>query len=283
MSEIGANQYGKSAIHIVKVDKRSDRHELRDLTVDIALAGDFAASYTDGDNSLVIATDTMKNTVYAFAPEHLTGAIEAFALVLARHFLDSPQVASASVNIAEHGWERLSGATGPAPDAFRRTGGATRTASVVATASGVVVESGVTDLVVMKTAKSAFTGFPRDRYTTLGETGDRIMATKVTATWRHGASTADWDTSHAGVLATMLETFADHDSESVQHSIWILGKAMLERHTEIDEVRMSLPNLHHWIVDLTPFGGSNRGEIFVATLDPHGLIEATVRRGTPAP
>ena len=207
--------------------------------MDIALAGDFAASYTDGDNSLVIATDTMKNTVYAFAPEHLTGAIEAFALVLARHFLDSPQVASASVNIAEHGWERLSGATGPAPDAFRRTGGATRTASVVATASGVVVESGVTDLVVMKTAKSAFTGFPRDRYTTLGETGDRIMATKVTATWRHGGSTADWDTSHAGVLATMLETFADHDSESVQHSIWILGKAMLERHTEIDEVRMS--------------------------------------------
>jgi urate oxidase len=283
LSEMGANQYGKSSIRLVKVDKRTDRHELRDLTVDIALTGDFAASYTDGDNSLVIATDTMKNTVYAFAPEHLTGPIEAFALVLARHFLDSPQVASASVHVVEHGWERLSGATGPAPDAFRRTGGATRTASVIATASGVVVDSGVTDLVVMKTAKSAFAGFPRDRYTTLSETGDRIMATKVTATWRHGGSTADWDASHAGVLATMLETFADHDSESVQHSIWILGKAMLERHAEIDEVRMSLPNLHHWIVDLTPFGGTNRGEIFVATLDPHGLIEATVRRGTPAP
>ncbi len=283
MSEIGANRYGKSAIRLVKVDKRTDRHELRDLTVDIALAGDFAGSYTDGDNSQVIATDTMKNTVYAFAPQHLTGPIEAFGLVLARHFQGSSQVSAATVAIVEHGWERLAGAAGPAPDAFRRAGASTRTATVVAGDGGATVESGVTDLVVMKTGRSAFAGFPRDRYTTLGDASDRIMATKVTASWRHGGETADWDASHAGVLATLLEVFADHHSESVQHSIWLLGKAMLERHPEIDEVTMSLPNLHHWTVDLTPLGGTNRGEIFVATVDPHGLIEATVRRGTPAP
>ena len=283
MTEIGANHYGKESIRLVKVDKRTHRHEVRDLTVDVALAGDFASSYTNGDNSLVIATDTMKNTVYAFAPEHLSGAIEAFGIVLGRHFLASPQVTTATITIGESGWERLLGADGPADDAFRRAGGATRTASVVASESGIVVESGVTDLVVMKTTKSAFTGFPRDRYTTLGEAADRIMATKVTATWRHAGSTSDWDASYDGVLATLLEVFADHHSESVQHSIWLMGSAMLERHEEIDEVRMSLPNLHHWVVDLAPFGGANRGEIFVATVDPHGLIEATVRRGSPAP
>ena len=283
MTEIGANHYGKESIRLVKVDKRTETHVVRDLTVDVALAGDFATSYTQGDNSLVIATDTMKNTVYALAPENLTGPIEAFALVLGRHFLDSPQVTTAKVSIREYGWERLTGRDGPAADAFRRLGGATRTASVIASDSGVVVESGVTDLVVMKTAKSAFTGFPRDRYTTLGETSDRIMATKVTATWRHAGKNIDWDGSHDGVLATLLEVFADHHSESVQHSIWLLGSVMLERHLEIDEVRMSLPNLHHWVVDLAPFGGTNRGEIFVATVDPHGLIEATVRRGSPAP
>ncbi len=284
MTEIGANRYGKESIRLVKVDRRSATHEVRDLTVDVALAGDFASSYTDGDNARVIATDTMKNTVYAFAPEHLTGAIEAFGIVLARHFLDAPQVASATVSIREHGWRHLVGPGGTeAPDAFRRSGAATRTATVVATASGTSVESGVTDLVVMKTAKSAFSGFPRDRYTTLPETEDRIMATKLTAAWRHVQATGDWEASYLEVTRSMLETFADHHSESVQHSIWLMGKAMLERHAEIDEVRMSLPNLHHWIVDLTPFGGANRGEIFVATVDPHGLIEATVRRGSPAP
>ena len=283
MTEIGANHYGKESIRLVKVDKRTERHEVRDLTVDVALAGDFATSYTDGDNSLVIATDTMKNTVYALAPEHLTGPIEAFGIVLGRHFLDSPQVSTATITIREHGWERLDGADGPSADAFRRPGGATRTATVAASVAGVVVESGVTDVVVMKTTKSAFTGFPRDRYTTLGEAADRIMATKVTATWRHAASTDDWDASYDGVLATLLEVFADHHSKSVQHSIWLMGSAMLERHPEIDEVTMSLPNLHHWVVDLAPFGGTNRGEIFVATVDPHGLIEATVRRGSPAP
>ncbi len=283
MTEMGANRYGKESIRLVKVDKGSARHVIRDLTVDVALEGDFARSYTAGDNSLVIATDTMKNTVYALAPDHLTGAIEAFGLVLGRHFLGAPQVSAATITIREHGWERLDGADGPAPDAFRRSGAATRTASVLAGTDRTVVESGITDLVLMKTAGSAFTGFPRDRYTTLGEARDRIMATRATATWRHTGTDDAWEESYLGVTRTLLEVFADHRSESVQHSIWLMGTAMLERHPEIDEVRMSLPNLHHWTVDLAPFGGTNRGEIFVATVDPHGLIEATVRRGTPAP
>jgi urate oxidase len=283
VTEIGFNRYGKEAIRLVKVDKRSPVHQVRDLTIDIALEGDFASSYTEGDNSLVIATDTMKNTVYALAPEHLVASIEAFGLVLGDHFARSPQVSTATIALREHAWDRLRGADGDAPDAFRRTGGGMRTATISAGRDRVVVESGIADLVVMKTAKSAFAGFPRDGYTTLPEAGDRIMATKVSATWRHAGLDDDWDASFDGVLGTLLEVFADHRSESVQHSIWLMGTAMLERHRQIDEVRMTLPNLHHWLVDLEPFGGINRGEIFVATLDPHGLIEATVRRGTPAP
>jgi urate oxidase len=154
---------------------------------------------------------------------------------------------------------------------------------VAATRQGTAVESGIEDLVLMKTARSAFSGFPRDRYTTLPETGDRIMATRVTASWRHAGDAADWDASHAAVLATLLGSFADHDSESVQHSIWVIGRAVLDRHPGIDEIRMALPNLHHWVVDLEPLGGTNRGEVFVATTEPHGMIEATVRRTTPAP
>ncbi len=278
MIELGANRYGKAAIRIVRVGRDSTPHRLRDLTVAIALEGDFTAAHTDGDNSLVIATDTMKNTAYAFAAEHLTGSIEAYATVLGRHFLDNDQVDRAVVNVREHGWRPIDAAIGPAPDAFLRTGEGTRVATVAVGRDGVVVEAGIEDLVVMKTTRSAFSGFPRDRYTTLAETEDRLMATKLTAIWAYGAPDVDFDATWAAVHGTLLEVFADHDSPSVQTSIWIMAKAMLERHEELDEVRMVLPNLHHWTVDLDRFGVANDRLVYVATTEPHGLIEATVRR-----
>ena len=280
MIELAADRYGKAAIRLVRVGRGTTPHTLHDLTVAIALEGDFAAAHTDGDNAMVVATDTMKNTAYAFALEHLTGSVEAYAIVLARHFLESTQVDRATVNVRQHGWRPIAVAGSPAPDAFLRTGEGTRVATVAATRGEVTVEAGIEDLVVMKTTRSAFSGFPRDRYTTLPETDDRLMATKVTAIWRYGAPELDFDATWTAVRDTLLEVFADHDSPSVQTSIWIMAKAMLERHAELDEVRMVLPNLHHWTVDLAPFGLANDRTVYVATTEPHGLIEATVRRSS---
>ncbi len=272
--ELATNRYGKSAIRLVKIVRGPDRHAVRDLTVAIALDGDFASSYVDGDNSLVVATDTMKNTVYAFAREHLTGPVEAFGTVLARHFVAIPQVERASVTIEEHAWLPI----GAAPDAFARDKSSTRTAVVAATRDDLTVDAGIADLTLMKTAKSAFADFPRDAYTTLADTDDRIMATKLSATWRYGDAT-DFDASFEAVRRTLLDVFAVHESESVQHSIWIIGRAIIEAHAEVAEVTMTLPNLHHWLADLSPFGQPNDREIFIATTEPHGLIQATVRRG----
>jgi urate oxidase len=285
--ELGPNRYGKSAIRLVKVVRHPDRHEVRDLTVGIVLEGDFGAAHTEGDNAKVVATDTMKNTVYAFAREHLTGAVERFGLVLARHFVGLDAVEQATVSIDEHRWIRVPTDDGAAPDAFFRSGDFTRAAVVTANEAGTSIEAGIRELTVMKTTKSAFSGFPRDEYTTLPEVDDRIMATKVSATWRYGggadgadhADHLDFDGSFDAIGATLLDVFAEHHSPSVQATVWIVGRAILERHPEVDEVRMSLPNLHHWLVDLSPFGQKNEGEIFVATREPHGLIEATVRRG----
>jgi urate oxidase len=277
MSELGANRYGKQSIRLVRV-VRGPVHHVRDLTVDVSLEGAFDAAYLDGDNSPIVATDTMKNTVYALAPEHLNGAIEAFGAVLARHFLQASAVRRATVGIREHTWEPLEGLRGPAPDAFLRNGTQTRTAAVIADGTGLTVDSGVEDLAVMRTGRSAFTGFPHDRYTTLPEVRERIMATRVSATWRHAAIRDDWDPSHAALVRTLLAVFADHDSESVQQSIWVMGHAMLGSDRRITQVSMRLPNIHHWLVDLEPLGGRNAGEIYVATSEPFGLIEATVRR-----
>jgi urate oxidase len=282
--EMGPNRYGKSAIRLVKLVRDGERHTVRDLTVAVALEGDFETAHTEGDNAAVVATDTMKNTVYAFAPEHLTGPIERFGHALAHHFVAFPEVAAATISIDEHRWVRIPTDTGPAQDAFLRSGDFTRTAEVRATADGVTTTAGLRDLTVMKSTRSAFAGFPRDRYTTLPEVDDRIMATMVTATWRYGATAEgsgalDYDATFDAIGATLLEVFAEHHSTSVQASIWIIGRAILDAHPEVDEIRMVMPNLHHWAVDLAPFGIENRGEVFVATREPHGLIDATVRRG----
>jgi len=279
MIELTANRYGKAAIRIVRVDRDRTPHRVRDLTVAIALEGDFVAAHTDGDNSMVVATDTMKNTAYALAATHLTGAVEAYGTALGRHFLEFAQVDRSIVNIREHAWGPVDVGGTPAPDAFVRSGQGTRVATVAATRGEVTVEAGVEDLAVMKTTRSGFSGFPRDRFTTLAETDDRLMATKLTAIWRYGSPEIDFDETWTAVRGTLLEVFAEHDSPSVQTSIWIMAKAMLERHDELDEVRMVLPNLHHWTVDLSAFGVTNDKLVYISTTEPHGLIEATVRRG----
>jgi len=281
--ELGANRYGKSQIRLVKVSRGTERHALRDLTVAVALEGDFETAHVGGDNTNVVATDTMKNTTYALAKDGLTGSIEAFGRLLAGHFLGFPQVSTATASIREHGWSPIETTAGPAPDAFVRGGGMTRTTSVSATREGRTVESGIDDLVVMKTTRSAFEGFPRDRFTTLPETSDRLMATKVNATWGYGAAASadtsfDFDAAFDVVRGTLLDVFATHFSPSVQNSVWVMGRAMLKAEPAIDWVRMVLPNLHHWLVEMGPFEMTNEGEIYVSTTEPHGLIEATVRR-----
>ena len=278
MIELGENRYGKSAIRVVKVMREGERHRVRDLTVAVSLEGDFEGAHIAGDNANVIATDTMKNTVYALAADQLTGSIEDFALDLVAQF-SAPQVSGVRIDIDEHQWLPIDGRDGAAPDAFVKTVTGLRTTRVADTVEeGSFVESGVRDLTVMKTAKSAFSGFPRDRYTTLPDTEDRILATKIDAVWRYGDGGHDYDTLFAAIRRSLLASFAEHQSPSVQASIWIMGRAVLEAHPEIDEIRMRMPNLHHWRVDLSPFGIEGQREVYVATTEPHGLIEATVRR-----
>ena len=275
-AELGPNRYGKSAIRLVRVDRHDEGHRVRDLTIAIALEGDFAASYVDGDNSLVVATDTMKNTAYALAAEHLTGAIEDYAAAIGRHFLRDSQVSTVTVSIDEFAWRPI----GSAADAFTRDRTSTRTCVVAMTREGTTVDAGIADLVVMKTSKSAFSGFPRDEFTTLPETDDRLLATKVSAAWRYVEGAAiDYDASFEAVSRTLLEVFAEHFSVSVQASIWIIGKAIVEQHPEVAEITMTLPNLHHWTADIERFGIANDRQIYVSTTEPHGLIQATVRRG----
>ncbi|HEV7668565.1 MAG TPA: urate oxidase [Thermoanaerobaculia bacterium] len=273
------NRYGKSGVRLVTVRRGPECHQLKDVTLAIALEGDFVAAYTEGDNGGVVATDTMKNTVYALAAKHPFDDVEDFGLVLSEHLIRTDRhVASARIELVEHLWERIESGGAPHPHALRRAGAERRTAVVSRTAEKVGVTAGIEELVVMKTAKSAFEGFPRDRFTTLKETADRLLATALSATWKYARPDVPFGHLWNEVRRVLLETFAEHDSRSVQHTLYAMGEAVLEQ-LEVEEIHLTMPNRHHIPVDLTPFGLENRNEIFVATAEPYGLIEATLRRG----
>ena len=281
---LGPNQYGKAEVRVVAVDRSARTHTLVDLNVSSSLRGDFADSHTSGDNGHVLATDTQKNTVLAFARDGV-GSPEEFGLRLARHFSGAyPWITGARVAVDSYGWSRIDVGGVPHDTAFRRDGGEVRTAVVTVDRDDAHVLAGITDLVVLKTTGSEFWGFPRDRYTTLAETRERILATAVTARWRYaGADPLPFDDCFTAVRTALLEAFATTHSLALQQSLFAMGSAALAAVPEVAEIRLSLPNRHHFLQDLSAFGLDNPDVVYAAADRPYGLIEGTVLREGTAP
>ncbi|WP_206787069.1 factor-independent urate hydroxylase [Amycolatopsis sp. MtRt-6] len=276
---LGPNQYGKAEVRLVTVRRDGPVHHLKDLTVSTSLRGELAATHLTGDNAGVLATDTQKNTVYAFAKEAPVGEIEDFGLRLARHFTGTQEnITGARIKIDEHGWDRIAVGGEPHDHAFSRSGDERRTTAVTFQDGRAWVVSGIDGLTLLKSTGSEFHGFPRDQYTTLAETSDRILATAVTARWRYQGEDIGWAVSHREIRRVLLETFATKHSLSLQQTLYAMGAAVLEARPEVAEVRLSLPNKHHFLVDLGPFGLKNDNEVFYAADRPYGLIEGTIQR-----
>ncbi|MGH3493656.1 MAG: factor-independent urate hydroxylase [Sciscionella sp.] len=276
---LGPNQYGKAETRLVAISREGATHRLKDLNVSIALRGDLEDVHYSGDNSNAVPTDTQKNTVFAFAKQQPVGEIEDFALRLGRHFVSSFEfVHQCRVLVEEYNWGRITADGVPHEHAFFRSSAEIRTAAVTVTEQEAWVIGGLRDLVVLKSSGSEFWGYPKDRYTTLAETEDRILATALTARWRYRRPEAQWAHSFAGVRDTLLATFATKHSLSLQQSLYAMGEAALTEHEELAEIRMSMPNKHHFAVDLHPFGLTNDNEVFFAADRPYGLIEGTVLR-----
>lgn len=281
---LGPTRYGKAEVRLVHVVKDGAEHSIRDLNVSVALSGDQAETHLTGANARVLTTDAQKNAVYALAKEHGVGSPESFGLLLARHFLGTcPFIDHARVAVDEYAWQRVPGAA--SRHSFLRSAGETRTALVHADAEcdavgggAASVVSGLKDLVVLNTTGSEFQGFFKDGYTTLPETADRVLATAIDARWRHGGAAADWDGSHARARAALLTAFADTYSRSLQQTLYAMGERLLREDPLICEVRLVLPNKHHFAVDLTAFGRTNDNEVFYAADRPYGLIEGALER-----
>jgi urate oxidase len=280
MIELAENRYGKSRVRLMKVTRHDHGHDLREWAVQVLLKGDFDTAHLDGDNSKILPTDTMKNTVYSLARSSKAVSMEEFAKDLADFLLGrNPQVQSAAVSIESTLWKRLTVDGEPHPSAFMRGSNELQTTSVERAQDGTPhVLSGLDNLVLLKTANSGFEGYIKDSLTTLPETKDRLFGTAVTAEWRYTSTNLDFDAVRATLRETLLRTFANHDSKSVQQTLYAMAQSALEEVAEIDEIEITMPNKHCLLVDLSRFGQDNPNEIFVPTDEPHGYIEARVRR-----
>lgn len=273
------HQYGKSRVRVLKVLRDGATHTVKELTVAVRLSGDFETSYTDGDNRLVILTDTMKNTVNALAKDLLGLETERFAVALAHHFLGKyPQVKRASIETSERVWDRLVINGAPHPHSFRGTDAARPTCRAVAAADSLEVSSGIADLLILKSTGSGFEGYPKDEFTTLPETRDRIFATSLDARWTWSSQPADHSAANAAIIEAMLKPFAENYSPSVQTSLYQMGEAALAACPEIREIHLAMPNKHYLPINLAPLGRENANEVFLPTDEPAGQIEATLAR-----
>jgi urate oxidase len=273
------HSYGKAHVRVLKVTRDDAKHSLKELDVQVMLHGNFDASYTKADNSLVVATDSMKNTVNVFAKEMLGTETETFAITLAEHFIKTyAHVTRAEITISEHCWERMNIAGQPHPHSFTEQGTATPTARVVATRTGTIVESGIENLFVLKSTASGFENFLRDKFTTLPETSDRIFATKLKAVWTYERAPVSYAVTNSRILDAMLKTFAENFSPSVQVTLYQMGEAALAAAPEVKKIHLAMPNKHCLLINLAPFGLENKNELFVPTDEPHGQIEGTIER-----
>jgi urate oxidase len=280
MAKLGSNRYGKHRVRLSRITRHGDRHDFNEWSVNVLLEGDFKSSFTAADNSKVLPTDTMKNTVYYLARGSKAATIEEFAMELGDYLLaNNAQVSGVKVEIEERAWERMIVDGAAEATTFKLGGPEVHTVRAVRDKDREwSIRSGIDGLTILKTTKSAFTGYIRDKLTTLKPATDRIFGTCAKVTWEYASLKQDFTKVRAIIVEALLKEVAGHDSLSVQHTLFDMGKAALSAAPEIERIELTMPNLHHLLADLGPFGLDNPNHIFVPIDEPHGYIEATVER-----
>jgi urate oxidase len=278
--KLGKNTYGKNAVNLSKIIRHAGYHEFRQISVNVVLEGDFETAHTIGDNSKILPTDTQKNTVYALAKDHFVSSIESFGLYLANYFMtNNPQITQSRIELTEYSYTRMLFNGTEHSHAYISGGSEKHTAVVVQQASGgIEVKAGIEDLLILKTTDSAFEHYIKDQFTTLKETSDRIFATQCEVSWTYDSPNVLFTELFTGIRTTLLQTFANHQSLSVQHTLYAMGEAVLKKYGAVKEISLKMPNKHHILYNLEQFGMDNKNEIFIATDEPFGYITGTLVR-----
>jgi len=276
---LAENSYGSSRIRLLRVSKQQGRHDVREIALSIRFEGDFEAAHVQGDNRKILPPDTMKNTVYALARQHSIEPPENFGLHIIEHFLTyNPQVARVLIEWSENIWTHIPHGGKPHPSAFARSGNEKRISLLKGTREGTQVRSGIQNLVVLKTTNSTFEDFKKDPYTTLQDEDDRILSTVIRADWLYTGEDAEFGILWHAVRQMLLETFVDHESQSLQHTLYAMGEAILSNFENVSEIHLSLPSRQFHLADLAPLGMDNPGTVFLPADEPQAVIEATLKK-----
>jgi urate oxidase len=279
MPKLVSHRYGKGRVRVLKVLRNGETHRIRDLTVAAMLTGDFESSYTDGDNTRVVPTDTIKNTINVLAKQELADEIERFGIFLGRHFIKKyPQVRTATIDISERDWQRMQISGKPHPHSFSGGSEARMVTRISCGRTSQSVQSGIRDLLILKSTESGFENYPKDEFTTLRETADRILATSFSAIWTFQELPGNFRDTNEAIMAAMLKVFAGNYSPSAQTTLFQMGEAALAACPQIGHIDLAMPNKHCLLIDLSPFGLENKNEVFVPIDEPHGQIEASITR-----
>lgn len=277
--KLGLNAYGKNAVNLSKIIRHKDRHEFRQISVNVSLEGDFETAHTIGDNTKILPTDTQKNTVYALSKQHFTSSIEEFGLILSNHFhSNNSQLSKTKIEIIEYCWHRMVIDGIAHTHSFINGGSEKHMTTIMRNNADTSVTSGIKDLLILKTTDSGFENYIRDQYTTLKETDDRIFGTLCEIHWDYNSNNIDFAALYNNIRACLLKTFSAHKSLSVQHTLYAMGEDVLNAFKEVKEITLRMPNKHHILANLEPFGIENKNEIFVATDEPYGYITGTITR-----
>jgi urate oxidase len=277
--KLGLNAYGKNAVNLSKIIRHKNHQEFRQISVNVSLEGDFETAHTIGDNTKILPTDTQKNTVYALAKEHFISSIEAFGLVLSHHFKsNNPQVSRTKIEITEYCWHRMIVDGIAHTHSFINGGSEKHITTITQTDIATGITSGIKDLLILKTTDSAFVDYIRDQYTTLKEASDRIFSTSCEVQWDYISTGVDFTSLYNNIRACLLKTFSTHKSLSVQHTLYAMGEDVLNTFDSVKKITLKMPNKHHILSNLEPFGMDNKNEIFIATDEPYGYITGTVTR-----
>lgn len=277
---LSKTSYGKSAVRVMKLIKHADRHEIKEVEVSTLFEGEFEEAHTQGDNSNVLPTDTQKNTVFALAKDHPLHTIEDFGLHLAKHFLgENPQIHKVRIELARKQWTAILDNGQAHPKAYQRGGNEKWNCIIEMTNESTSIQSGISDLLILKTTDSGFSNFRIDKFTTLKDTDDRIFATSLTANWDYSNDASDFANLRTTIQEHLLSSFANHKSLSVQHTLYDMGKRVLDKVEEVRKIDLDMPNKHNLLVNLSPFDMENDNEIFRVTDDPFGVIRGTMERG----
>lgn len=276
---LSSTSYGKSAVRVMKLIKHADRHEIREVEVSTLFEGEFEEAHTVGDNSNVLPTDTQKNTVFALAKDHPLNCIEDFGLHLATHFKSqNPQIHKVRIELSRKQWAAIVDNGQAHPKAYQRGGNEKWNTIIEMTSDQTTVQSGISDLLILKTTDSGFSNFRRDSFTTLKDTEDRIFATSLTALWDYSPEVSDYISLRQSIQSALLSSFANHKSLSVQHTLYDMGQTVLNQVDHVKKIDLDMPNKHNLLVNLSPFNLTNENEIFVVTDDPYGVIKGTMER-----